>query len=182
MNRESAVEFPTPTRIHVALAVRDAPRATDFYRALLGQEPTKVRNGYAKFEVLDPPLNLALNETPEASPPPMPQHFGVQVQRKGTIETIADRLRAAGFVGQTEGQVTCCYAVQDKIWFSDPDGHRWEVFIVTEADSPVHSRGRVGPTAETKAPCCAPASVTPPAEVETPQANDAPCCAPSCCS
>ncbi|MCA9650118.1 MAG: VOC family protein [Myxococcales bacterium] len=184
MKTESAVEFPTPTRVHVALAVRDAARATAFYRALFGQEPTKVRPGYAKFEVLDPPLNLALNETPQAVAPPLPQHFGIQVQRHAGIDVVADRLRAAGYGGEVEGQVTCCYAVQDKIWFTDPDGHRWELFIVTEADSPVHSRGQVGPRELAAPPCCGPqASASEPAPTETAQeASDEPCCAPTCCS
>lgn len=26
----------------------------------------------------------------------------------------------------------CCYAIQDKIWVSDPDGNEWEVFVVNE--------------------------------------------------
>ena len=53
----SAVDFPTPTRLHVAIAVRDIARALPFYRTLFGQEPTKLRPDYAKFEVLDPPVN-----------------------------------------------------------------------------------------------------------------------------
>src|SRR6266567_1603143 len=28
--------------------------------------------------------------------------------------------------------VDCCYAVQDKVWVSDPDGARWEVYTVLE--------------------------------------------------
>jgi hypothetical protein len=26
----------------------------------------------------------------------------------------------------------CCYALQDKVWVSDPDGNSWEVFTVLE--------------------------------------------------
>ena len=59
--RTSAVEFPTPTRLHVAVAVRDVAAALPFYRTLFGQEPTRVRGDYAKFEVLDPPVNFSLN-------------------------------------------------------------------------------------------------------------------------
>lgn len=172
MTTESAVEFPTPTRVHVALAVRDVSQAIAFYRALLGQEPTKVRPGYAKFEVLDPPLNLALNETPEATAPPLPQHFGIQVKRRAAIAELASRLAAQGFRGAAENQVTCCYAVQDKIWVSDPDGHRWELFIVTEADAAVHSEGEVGPEAAAAAA----------ASSETEPKAEAPCCAPTCCA
>ena len=32
---------------------------------------------------------------------------------------------------------TCCYAVQDKFWVTDPDGNEWE-FFYTKADSDVH--------------------------------------------
>ncbi|MEM7153481.1 MAG: ArsI/CadI family heavy metal resistance metalloenzyme [Myxococcota bacterium] len=185
MTVQSAVQFPTPTRVHVALAVKDAPRAVAFYRALFGQEPTKERSEYAKFEVFDPPLNLALNETPTASTPPAPQHFGIQVQQPEAITAIADRMKAAGFLGEVEEQVTCCYAVQDKIWMTDPDGHRWELFIVTEADSPVHSKSRQVDDA-----CCAPIASTkgaPKAQAEPevkaePEVAEEPCCAPSCCS
>ena len=56
-----------------------------------------------------------------------------------------------------EDDVTCCYAVQDKVWAIDPDGHRWEIFLVTDADAPVHSENRtVEPTEPDQAPCCAP--------------------------
>jgi hypothetical protein len=30
----------------------------------------------------------------------------------------------------TEDQTDCCYALQDKFWFQDPDGNSWEVFFV----------------------------------------------------
>lgn len=31
-----------------------------------------------------------------------------------------------------EEQVTCCWAVQNKVWLTDPDGHRWEIYTVTD--------------------------------------------------
>ena len=34
-----------------------------------------------------------------------------------------------------EEATACCYAVQDKVWAVDPDGHKWEVFVVLEADA-----------------------------------------------
>jgi len=176
MNAESAVEFPTPTRIHVALAVRDVARAAEFYRALLGQEPTKVRPGYAKFEVIDPPLNLALNETPAAVAPSLPQHFGIQVQQHAAIGEIEGRLTNAGFIGTPEDQVTCCYAVQDKVWVDDPDGHSWELFIVTDADAAVHSANRRKNADPSSAPSEDKTAATTAASAE------APCCAPSCCT
>ena len=29
---------------------------------------------------------------------------------------------------------TCCYALQDKIWVTDPNGIRWEVFLVLDQE------------------------------------------------
>ena len=34
-----------------------------------------------------------------------------------------------------EKAVDCCYALQDKIWVSDPNGWKWEVFVVKVADT-----------------------------------------------
>ena len=40
------------------------------------------------------------------------------------------RLAGQGLATATEDNVTCCYAVQDKVWVEDPDGNAWEVFVV----------------------------------------------------
>ena len=49
-------------KAHLALNVRDVAASLEFYRKLLGIEPSKVRRGYAKFDVQNPPLNLTLNQ------------------------------------------------------------------------------------------------------------------------
>ena len=33
---------------------------------------------------------------------------------------------------EEEKRESCCYALQDKFWLSDPDGNRWEVYSVIE--------------------------------------------------
>ncbi len=162
----SAVEFATTSRVHVAIAVRDVARSIDFYRELFGQEPTKVREGYAKFEVAEPPVNFTLNQSPAALVELLrehtgPRHFGIQVKSTEAVATAKARLEAAGLETLTEEQVSCCYAVQDKIWAQDPDGHRWEIFVVTKADAPRYERIPAGavapePTTEDSAACCAP--------------------------
>lgn len=136
---QSAVEFPTASRPHIGLPVRDIAASIRFYAALLGAEPVKVRPGYAKFETHEPPLNLALNEAPEGAAPHPTQHFGIQVKSTEAVVAHHGRVRAAGFSTMNEEGVTCCFAVQDKVWAVDPDGHRWEVFVVLEADADVHS-------------------------------------------
>jgi catechol 2,3-dioxygenase-like lactoylglutathione lyase family enzyme len=133
MNTQSAVEFATPSRVHVALTVRDLERSVAFYRSLFAQEPSKVRSHYAKFEVADPPVNLALNEHPEQQALASPvSHFGIQVKSTGAVAQLAARLRAAGLKTTMEEAVTCCYAVQDKAWVTDPDGNAWEIFVVLD--------------------------------------------------
>ena len=47
-------------KAHLALNVRNVESSIEFYRKLLGIEPSKVRRGYAKFDVHNPPLNLTL--------------------------------------------------------------------------------------------------------------------------
>jgi hypothetical protein len=49
---------------HVSINVHNVIESVEFYRKMLGIEPAKVRTGYAKFDVQNPPLNLALNEVP----------------------------------------------------------------------------------------------------------------------
>ncbi len=52
-------------------------------------------------------------------------------------------------------QGDCCYAVQDKVWVSDPDGAPWEYYTVL-ADAPtqgVCDDASCAPTGST-ASCC----------------------------
>jgi catechol 2,3-dioxygenase-like lactoylglutathione lyase family enzyme len=132
----SAVPFRGTSRIHVALETQDLSRSLAFYRILFGVEPTKVRADYAKLEPEEPPVNLALNlvSVPTIRPRGR-QHFGIQVQSTAADEAARARLAAAGMAVRVEEQVSCCYAVQDKVWVDDPDGNAWEVFVVTGADA-----------------------------------------------
>lgn len=140
MTEPSAARFAGSSRVHVALAVRDLTRSLAFYRVLLGAEPTKTRPKYAKFETAEPPLNLALNEVPEAIGPNHPvAHFGIEVKTSDAVLQAAVRLRQAGFETRLEDRVSCCYAVQNKVWVSDPDGNRWEVFVVLESDAATYA-------------------------------------------
>lgn len=164
-HRTSAVEFPSQMRAHIALATRDVERSRVFYEHLLGLAPTKVREGYVKFEVLEPALNLSLNYSPDPPRQVTPAHFGIQVKSTAEVLERQRSMSLAGFDGRGEEAVGCCFAVQDKVWFTDPDGNQWEVFVVTQADIPEHSR-----PSETSV-AIGPAS-----------ANEArSCCAPSCC-
>ena len=89
--RQSAVEFATTTRVHVSINVSSIERSLPFYKVLFGQEPTKVRPGYVKFEVAEPPVNFTLNENSSFTPGGTISHFGIQV--KSTTEVLAAKLR-----------------------------------------------------------------------------------------
>jgi catechol 2,3-dioxygenase-like lactoylglutathione lyase family enzyme len=147
MTNESAVQFDTESRVHVALGVKDLEQSVAFYRTLFGRGPTKTRPGYAKFEVAEPPVNLALNQSQGETGPNNPvAHFGIQVKSTAAVGVVADRLRKAGLGTATEDNVTCCYAVQTKVWAADPDGNKWEVYVVLDNDGASHS--------ETPSACC----------------------------
>jgi len=136
MKQNTAVQFPGSSRLHVALAATDLARSRAFYETLLGVAPSKERPGYVKFEPADPSVNLTLNEVKEsAGASGLPAHFGIQVKSTGAVAAAIERLEQAGLKTTVEEQTTCCYAVQDKVWATDPDGNQWEVFVVLEADA-----------------------------------------------
>ncbi len=56
-----------------------------------------------------------------------------------------------------EHNTNCGYALQDKVWVTDPDGTRWEIFVVTVADTaPDQNLDPVATIAPSpKVSCCA---------------------------
>ena len=132
------VTYPENARIHISLHVGDLKGSIEFYRLLFGREPSKVRERYAKFEPLNPSLNLALNEISESKPQSEGlSHFGIEVDSTEAVMECAKKFERSGLQVQAQKQVTCCYAVQDKFWVNDPDGNAWEVFVVTQKDASV---------------------------------------------
>jgi catechol 2,3-dioxygenase-like lactoylglutathione lyase family enzyme len=118
---------------HVSINVRNVTQSIEFYRKMLGVEPAKVRTGYAKFDVQNPPLNLALNEVPFNERGAL-SHLGIQVASTDAVLAVRMRWADEGLITRDEMQTDCCYAIQDKTWVADPDGNEWEVFVVLEDD------------------------------------------------
>ena len=122
-------------KAHISLNVGNVELSIDFYRRMLGIEPCKVRKGYAKFDVENPPLNLVLNEVPGVEDPTMSHrsklsHLGIQVANTAEVLSVREEWRNAGLTTRDEMQTNCCYAIQDKTWVTDPDGNEWEIFVV----------------------------------------------------
>src|SRR6476660_6843417 len=116
-------------KAHLAINVNDVEKSIDFYKRMLGIEPSKVRTGYAKFDIQNPPLNLTLNQVPFAGKGAL-SHLGIQVATTDDVIALRTRWEEQGLVTREEMQTTCCYALQDKAWVHDPDGNEWEVFVV----------------------------------------------------
>ncbi|MDR6224186.1 ArsI/CadI family heavy metal resistance metalloenzyme [Desmospora profundinema] len=136
---------------HVAVNVKNLDDSVAFYRHLFGEEPAKVRPGYAKFDLEEPALNFTLNEGGKTDGGI--NHLGIQVESTEAVLAAKERLKNAGLASFDEMDTTCCYARQDKIWVTSPDGHRWEIFFVKED---AESFGESPDSVEEASPCCTP--------------------------
>ncbi len=139
------------SRAQLALNVSDIDAAVEFYSKLFGSEPAKRQPGYANFAIAEPPLKLVLIENTSARGTGVAgalNHLGVEVETPEEVREATHRLAGEGLVPEVQESTTCCYAVQDKAWVTDPDGAPWEVYTVL-ADAPA-STGLAG-----DGTCCA---------------------------
>lgn len=115
---------------------------------LFATEPAKVRPGYANFAVADPPLKLVLIENAPAAG--SLNHLGVEVASTDEVTAAQARLARDG-LDTTVQSGACCYAVQDKVWVTDPDAAPWEIYtVLADADVP-----HTGLRESADQPCCA---------------------------
>jgi catechol 2,3-dioxygenase-like lactoylglutathione lyase family enzyme len=137
------MEAQPMSRVQLALNVSNIDEAVDFYSKLFGTQPAKRRPGYANFVVSDPPLKLVLMEDVGARGHGVNgalNHLGVEVETSDEVAEATGRLNSEGLATKVEDDTTCCFAVQDKVWVSDPDGAPWEVYTVL-ADAPIDTGG-----------------------------------------
>ena len=120
-------------RLQLALNVRDIDEAVDYYGKLFGATPHKRRPGYANFAIDEPPLKLVLFEKPDAQE--RLNHLGVEVFDGALVRQAGDRLEAADILTKVEEETVCCHATQTKVWSHEPQGLRWEWYVVTD-DAP----------------------------------------------
>ena len=118
------------SRVQLALNVSDIDQAVKFYEQLFQTAPAKREPGYANFAIQDPPLKLVLIENAGAAS--RLNHLGVEVFDPRDVAAANERLAGHGLRVVAEDAVDCCYAVQNKIWVTDPDGAPWETYTVLQ--------------------------------------------------
>ena len=140
------------SRVQLALNVSDLDEAIGFYSKLFATEPAKVRPGYANFAIAEPPLKLVLIEDPSQGGGTL-NHLGVEVGSTDEVTAAQARLATEGLPTSVEDQVSCCYAVQDKVWVDGPDGEPWEIYtVLADAEMPDGELRTADPSG---AACCA---------------------------
>jgi catechol 2,3-dioxygenase-like lactoylglutathione lyase family enzyme len=118
---DSVVDFPTRSRFHIALNVKDVEPMLPFYSVLLGAEPTLVRDGYAKYEMKEPPMHISLNRV--AHNAKGNGRFGIEVRQLGFVEAAFQRAAGSTFaphVRRTGGGGQAFAA-------TDPENNRWTI-------------------------------------------------------
>lgn len=116
-------------KTHLNLATKDLAASVAFYRALLLTEPAKSYPDYALFLTDEPGLELALDLDPQARIGES-AHYGIVVETAAEVDAATGRLRSAGYTVEIETEETCCYAVQNKVRVTDPDGRCWETDVL----------------------------------------------------
>src|SRR5687768_10746375 len=133
-------------RPHLSLDVRNVPASVHFYQKVFAVAPQKQTADYAKFDLSAPAWNLSLVSS--SGRVSSVDHLGIEVESIHEIAAWKQRLQDRGILEKVEENIACCFARQDKLWFSDPDGNAWEIFTV-------HEQLEVaGPLANTG--CCVP--------------------------
>jgi catechol 2,3-dioxygenase-like lactoylglutathione lyase family enzyme len=117
-------------RPHISLDVRNVPVSVEFYQKVFRIAPQKQTSDYAKFDLAAPALNFSLVAlTGRIS---SVDHLGIEVDSVEEIAVWKRQLQEQGILEKVEENQACCFARQDKLWFTDPDGNAWEVFVVHE--------------------------------------------------
>jgi hypothetical protein len=139
------------SRVQLALNVTNIDQAVDFYSKLFATAPAKLRPGYANFAIAEPPLKLVLIENRESGG--TLNHLGVEVDSSDAVSAAERRLRGEGLTVAVEDEVSCCYAVQDKVWVDGPDDEPWEIYtVIADVEMP---DGQLRADANDDAMCCA---------------------------
>ncbi len=135
-------------RIHISLPVTDLAQSDRFYTTLFDQPPSKRREDYLNFRLNQPPIHLALVQTGQRTASAA-SHYGIELPDRPAFDDWYRRLTGSGIRFEEEPGAKCCYAEGEKLWLTDPDGHRWEVWLRTGDYDRLQQ-----PAAEEEQACC----------------------------
>jgi len=147
-------------RMHIHVGVKNLDESIQFYSALFGAQPVKLKPDYAKWMLDDPHLNFAVSTR---SGKTGVDHLGFQVDDAAELGALRHHMSAANISTHSDGETTCCYAKSEKSWVEDPNGVAWEAYHTME-DAQIYGVSHSDPVDE--AACCT---------AETPQGV---CCPP----
>lgn len=142
------------SRVHISLEVSNLEKALSFYSSLFQTEPSKREADYANFRLDNPQLHLALVLRPDRKPEPKDtnRHYGIELFENEKLSAWLKVAQQHDLSPRVEENITCCYAVGDKFWARDPDGHEWEFWVKKEDAATMHEPA---PSKKSSA-CCAP--------------------------
>jgi catechol 2,3-dioxygenase-like lactoylglutathione lyase family enzyme len=115
-------------KLHISLDVENIDESVRFYSLLFNAAPTKLKLGYAKFDLDQPAVNLTMQQAAHCCLQGL-NHIGIRVESTADVLAYKERLTEAGLRVEDEMQTVCCHALQDKIWVKDPSGYRWEIYV-----------------------------------------------------
>ena len=141
--------------MHVSLYVSDLQQTKQFYNLFFDRPPTKEKAAYIKYELEEPSLIISFIEHPDRVQAAF-GHLGFQLDSQEALNATIQRVNAAGLASLEEKGTACCYAIQDKVWVTDPDGVQWEVYYFHEDVEFNDPRYELEQTEQ----CCVPASKT----------------------
>lgn len=120
-------------KLHVSMNVEDFDASLKFYSTLFKQQPTVVRDDYAKWDVESPAVNFVIEPAQRKSPGL--DHLGIQVEENEELVDLAERITESGQPSTKVENANCCYANSDKAWVQGMAGEKWEAFLTHSHDS-----------------------------------------------
>ncbi len=121
--QDSVVDFPTKTRFHIAINVKSVKNVEEFYSKLFGKQPHTSREGYIKYDLQEPPLNISLNEVPKNATGD--GVYGIQSRAKSELDAIRERLSELSYKAVLEPGSDA----SPGLVAVDPEGNKWDISL-----------------------------------------------------
>ena len=116
------------SRLQLAINVSNLKAGIDFYTRMFGVQPAKVKDGYANFEITDPPLKLILFDANDSEGGTI-NHLGVEVDEVAEVDEAEKRLSQSGLNTSGVDETVCCFAEKTETWVQGPDNISWEWYV-----------------------------------------------------